>query len=82
MDLELQSMLTCPDCGFEHEETMPTNACLWYWPCPDCGIVHRPKPGDCCVFCSYGTVACPPVQMWGKDACCGDTISNGAGEST
>jgi hypothetical protein len=22
----------------------------------------RPKAGDCCVFCSYGTVPCPPVQ--------------------
>ena len=22
-----------------------------------------PKPGDCCVFCSYATVPCPPVQV-------------------
>jgi hypothetical protein len=22
----------------------------------------RPEPGDCCVFCSYGSVPCPPVQ--------------------
>ena len=22
----------------------------------------KPKPGDCCVFCSYGTVPCPPIQ--------------------
>ena len=21
-----------------------------------------PKPGHCCVFCSYGTVVCPPMQ--------------------
>jgi hypothetical protein len=24
--------------------------------------VLRPKPGDCCVFCSYGSVKCPPQQ--------------------
>jgi hypothetical protein len=22
----------------------------------------RPKKGDCCVFCSYGSVLCPPIQ--------------------
>jgi hypothetical protein len=22
----------------------------------------RPKPGDCCVFCSYGSVKCPPMR--------------------
>ena len=25
-------------------------------------------PGDCCVFCSYGSVPCPPIQQNGK--CC------------
>nr|WP_283817643.1 GDCCVxC domain-containing (seleno)protein [Bradyrhizobium diazoefficiens] len=27
-----------------------------------------PKSGDCCVFCSYGTVPCPPKQSEGS--CC------------
>jgi hypothetical protein len=22
----------------------------------------RPKTGDCCVFCSYGDMKCPPMQ--------------------
>nr|WP_304572174.1 GDCCVxC domain-containing (seleno)protein [Salinisphaera sp. LB1] len=22
----------------------------------------KPKPGDCCVFCSFGTVPCPSRQ--------------------
>ena len=30
----------------------------------------KPKKGDCCVFCSYGTVKCPPIQESGK-SCCG-----------
>nr|WP_281243396.1 GDCCVxC domain-containing (seleno)protein [Roseovarius lutimaris] len=33
------------------------------------GAVLRPKPGDCCVYCSYADVACPPVQQ--GDRCCG-----------
>ncbi|MFZ3234262.1 MAG: GDCCVxC domain-containing (seleno)protein [Stellaceae bacterium] len=28
-----------------------------------CGELLRPKTGDCCVFCSYGSMPCPPVQV-------------------
>ncbi|MCP5082415.1 MAG: hypothetical protein GY948_12035 [Alphaproteobacteria bacterium] len=60
--IELNSTLTCPKCGHQAHETMPTNACQWYYECADCGALLRPKPGDCCVYCSYGSVACPPIQ--------------------
>ena len=26
-------------------------------------ILIQPLPGDCCVFCSYGSVRCPPKQL-------------------
>lgn len=29
---------------------------------PQCGEQLRPRPGDCCVYCSYGSVHCPAVQ--------------------
>ena len=38
--------------------------------CKGCGQRLKPKPGDCCVFCSYGSVPCPPIQENGKSACC------------
>lgn len=57
-----QSTLTCPQCGHRQTETMAENACQFFWQCPACGQLHRPREGDCCVFCSYGDVACPPVQ--------------------
>lgn len=66
----LESTLTCPACGFQKQETMPTDACQWYYVCDNCKTLLRPKPGDCCVFCSYGTVPCPPIQIDGK-GCCG-----------
>lgn len=25
-------------------------------------IKLKPKSGDCCVLCSYGSVPCPPLQ--------------------
>ncbi|MBF9061110.1 hypothetical protein HKCCSP123_18170 [Rhodobacterales bacterium HKCCSP123] len=71
MEIGLQSTLTCPNCGYEAEETMPTDACLWFYKCSSCGQVLKPLPGDCCVYCSYGTVPCPPIQE-GKQ-CCGQT---------
>ena len=54
--------ITCPQCGRTEEETMPINACVHVYECPGCGAVLRPKEGDCCVFCSYGSVRCPPQQ--------------------
>ncbi|MGH7122228.1 MAG: GDCCVxC domain-containing (seleno)protein [Acetobacteraceae bacterium] len=27
-----------------------------------CGAVLRARKRDCCVFCSFGSVPCPPVQ--------------------
>jgi hypothetical protein len=57
-----KSTVTCPHCGFEKEETMPTDACQYFYRCEGCGRVLKPREGDCCVFCSYGTVKCPFEQ--------------------
>jgi hypothetical protein len=66
--VELISIITCPECSHVESETMPTNACQWFYDCKGCGVLLKPKTGDCCVYCSYGTVACPPIQE--GDACC------------
>ena len=65
----LESVLTCPHCGFARQETMPTDACLYFYECSNCKKLLRPNPGHCCVFCSFGSVKCPPFQAQQK--CCG-----------
>jgi hypothetical protein len=60
--IQIESTLTCPRCGYQSAEQMPTDACRFFYTCKGCGGTLKPLPGDCCVFCSYGTVACPPVQ--------------------
>ena len=60
--IELQSIITCPRCGHAKEETMPTDACMFFYVCEGCDSRLKPSHGDCCVFCSYGTVQCPPIQ--------------------
>lgn len=62
------SVLTCPRCGHAETLDMPTDSCQWFHTCTACAVVLRPKPGDCCVFCSYGSVACPPIQA-GRGCC-------------
>ncbi|MBZ0133965.1 MAG: hypothetical protein M9884_05360 [Rhodocyclaceae bacterium] len=66
----LESVITCPECGHARTEVMPTDACQWFYECVNCRTVLRPKKGDCCVFCSYGTVPCPPIQLHGRNGDC------------
>ncbi len=61
----LESVLTCPHCGFSKRETMPEDACQFFYECGGCKTLLRPNPGDCCVFCSFGSVKCPPIQQKG-----------------
>jgi hypothetical protein len=58
-EVTLESLITCPACQFGKVETIPQDSCLYFYECASCHTVMRPLPGDCCVFCSYGTVKCP-----------------------
>ncbi|WP_434025546.1 GDCCVxC domain-containing (seleno)protein [Neptuniibacter halophilus] len=59
---------------------MPTEACQWYYECEGCGSLLRPLPGDCCVFCSYGTTPCPPIQK--GNSCCQKIASKAKSQQT
>ncbi|MCX6296245.1 MAG: hypothetical protein NTX97_09290 [Bacteroidetes bacterium] len=65
--VELNTILTCPICGNIENETMPTDACVYFYECNKCKTLLKPFKGDCCVYCSYGTTKCPPIQA---DNCC------------
>lgn len=63
-----ESVITCPNCGHQKLEKMPIDACMYFYICENCHVKLKPLEGDCCVFCSYGTVECPPMQSNKK--CC------------
>ena len=67
-DVILESTLTCPECGHRRRELMPTDCCQWFYECSNCHVILHPESGDCCVFCSYGDVPCPPIQL--EQDCC------------
>ncbi|HAJ91526.1 MAG TPA: hypothetical protein DCO71_02705 [Gammaproteobacteria bacterium] len=71
----LQSTIICPECGHRETETMPTDKCQYYYECKGYGVILRPKQGDCCVYCSFGLMPCPPIQEArqndnGSTSCC------------
>lgn len=68
--MQLESTITCPSCGHAKSETMPTDSCVFFYQCEACGEVLRPNEGDCCVFCSFGSVKCPPIQAGDGCSCC------------
>ncbi len=65
---ELESIITCPKCDYKKKEIMPTDACHFFYECENCKTVLNSKQGDCCVYCSYGTVKCPSKQN--AQECC------------
>jgi hypothetical protein len=68
-EIILESTITCPECGHQASEIMPTDSCQFFYECTSCHTVLRPNEWDCCVFCSYGNVKCPPIQQ-GNESCC------------
>lgn len=68
MEIITQSVLTCPVCGHIKEEEMPSDSCQFFYQCENCSTVLKPMQGDCCVYCSYGSVKCPSIQL--KASCC------------
>ncbi|WP_425312260.1 GDCCVxC domain-containing (seleno)protein [Pseudomonas kielensis] len=36
-------MLTCPHCGHTQQETMPTDACHFFYECSQCKALLRPR---------------------------------------
>ena len=60
--------LTCPKCGHATLEQMSLDSCRFFHEYVECHTLLRPQEGDCCVFCSYGSVKCPPIQSQGQ--CC------------
>ena len=63
--VELISRINCPNCKHSKNEIMPTGNCVILYDCEKCKTILKPLPGDCCVYCSYGTRKCPSIQAGG-----------------
>lgn len=52
-ELVLNSIITCPKCGFKKEEQMSELACQYFYECTKCKTRLKAKKGDCCVFAAW-----------------------------
>jgi len=64
--------LTCPVCGHAQEVEMAESACVYFHDCTGCKTRLQPQKGECCVFCAYGDIPCPSVQISAKSCCSND----------
>ena len=64
----LLSVITCPHCDHQRAETMPECSCVIFYQCQECATMLRPADGDCCVYCTYGSAPCPPIQRLRRSA--------------
>jgi hypothetical protein len=47
---EADSVITCPQCGFAKRETMPTDACQFYYECEGCKALSAPSQATAASF--------------------------------
>ena len=57
------SLVTCPVCKTKVQEKMSSEAPKRIYHCPSCLSWLSPKEGDHCIYDSYGSVKCPPIQI-------------------
>jgi hypothetical protein len=61
-------VITCPVCKTKVQETMSSETPKRVYHCPVCLTWLSPKKGDHCIYDSYGSVNCPPLQIKARRA--------------
>ena len=55
--METVSQVTCPECGHVATETMPTDACIYFYECTGCGNCCVEDAPDSCRCSSMNVIA-------------------------
>jgi hypothetical protein len=64
--IERSSVITCPVCSHSVSEKVSRETLKRVFHCPQCLTWLAPKPGDHCIYDSYGSFKCPPLQLKAK----------------
>jgi hypothetical protein len=68
-EIIITTVICCPVCKFKSELRMIPNESKVFHFCEECGAKLKPRPGDCCVYKSFGTVPCVSVQEGKAGGC-------------
>lgn len=64
--VSFKTRITCRNCGATEDITMHSSLPERSFTCKKCTTVLLAHSDECCVYCSYGSVQCPPVQEIAK----------------
>jgi hypothetical protein len=64
--IERTSTITCPACSETVTHTMSTESVKKVYHCQKCLTWVAAKHGDHCIYDSYGSTKCPPLQLKAK----------------
>jgi hypothetical protein len=64
--IERSSLITCPACSHTVSEKVSRETVKRVFHCPQCLKWLEPKPGDHCIYDSYGSFKCPSLQLKAK----------------
>ncbi|WP_071608672.1 GDCCVxC domain-containing (seleno)protein [Polynucleobacter wuianus] len=53
-----ESTITCPHCQASELLATHTGLTHHFFRCSSCSAILKPKSGDCCILCSFGTQDC------------------------
>ena len=66
--MQLVSTITCPACGHRASETMPTDACMFFYVCKGCGMRLKPKKAIAACFAPMETFLARQFRKRGRKA--------------
>jgi hypothetical protein len=70
-NLKITTTIICPICKYRKELVMDADISRLFYFCEECGARLKPRPGDCCVYKSYGSTPCTAVQEGVPGGCSG-----------
>ncbi|WP_293596999.1 MULTISPECIES: GDCCVxC domain-containing (seleno)protein [unclassified Polynucleobacter] len=59
----LHTTITCPNCRGQESLEISQGYSQHLYRCPSCSTILKPKSGDCCIFCSFGSLDCSSAEQ-------------------
>ncbi|WP_305848976.1 GDCCVxC domain-containing (seleno)protein [Polynucleobacter sp. MG-6-Vaara-E2] len=59
----LESTVTCPHCEASETLLLQSGSTHHFYRCRSCSAILKPKSGDCCILCSFGSSDCSAPEQ-------------------
>jgi hypothetical protein len=59
----INSVITCPHCEASELLQIPAGSSQRFYRCQACDGILKIQSGDCCIFCSFGSIGCTSSEQ-------------------